>query len=47
VVKKEFGHLTAETRRARRKEFLIKKYSELSELCVSAVKRNSLCDRDM
>ena len=29
--------LTAETRRAPSKEFLIKKYSDLCELCVSAV----------
>jgi len=29
--------LTAEARRARSKEFLIKKYSELCELCASAV----------
>jgi hypothetical protein len=30
--------LTAEARRARSKEFLIKKYSELCELCASVVK---------
>jgi len=30
--KKKFGYLTAETRRARRRAFLIKKYSQLSEL---------------
>jgi len=34
----EFGYLTAEARRAQSKEFLIKKYSDLCELCVSAVK---------
>jgi hypothetical protein len=32
---------TAEARRARSKEFLIKKYSELCELCVSVVKTSS------
>jgi hypothetical protein len=30
--------LTPESQRARSKEFLIKKYSDLCELCVSAVK---------
>jgi len=30
----------AEARRTRRKEFLIKKYSELCELCASAEKRD-------
>jgi hypothetical protein len=38
VVKTDFGYLTAEALRARSKEFLIKTYSELSELCVSVVK---------
>ena len=33
----ELGDCTAEARRARRKEFLVKKYSELSELCASVV----------
>jgi hypothetical protein len=32
------GDLTTEALRARSKEFLIKKYSDLCELCVSAVK---------
>jgi hypothetical protein len=31
------GGRTAEARRARTKEFLIKKYSELCELCASVV----------
>jgi len=31
------GDLTAETRRARSKEYLIKKFSELCELCPSVV----------
>jgi hypothetical protein len=31
------GDCTAEARRARSKEFLIKKYSELCELCASVV----------
>jgi hypothetical protein len=39
VVKTDFGYLTAEARRARSKEFLIKTYSELSELGVSVVRR--------
>jgi hypothetical protein len=34
--------LTAEARRARSKEFLIKKYSELCELCASVVKKGFL-----
>jgi len=34
----EFGYLTAEARSAPRKEFLIKKYSELCDLCASVVK---------
>jgi hypothetical protein len=33
-----FGDLTAEALRAQSKELLIKKYSDLCELCVSAVK---------
>jgi hypothetical protein len=32
------GDLTAEALRAQSKEFLIRKYSDLCELCVSAVK---------
>ena len=32
-----FGDCTAEARRPRSKEFLVKKYSELSELCASVV----------
>ncbi len=32
-----FGYITAEARRARSKEFLIIKHSELCELCASAV----------
>jgi hypothetical protein len=35
--KEKFGYLTAEALRARRKEFLIKKYSELCDLCSSVV----------
>ena len=31
------GDCTAEARRSRSKEFLVKKYSELSELCASVV----------
>jgi hypothetical protein len=31
------GRLTAEALRARRRAFLIKKYSELCDLCVSVV----------
>ena len=34
---KGLGDCTAEAQRARSKEFLIKKYSELCELCASAV----------
>jgi hypothetical protein len=35
---KRFGDSTAEAPRPQSKEFLIKRYFELSELCVSAVK---------
>ncbi len=35
------GDCTAEARRTRRKEFLIKKYSELCELCASVVNTSS------
>ena len=35
---REFGYLTAETRRTRSKEFLIKKFSELCDLRGSVVK---------
>ena len=35
---KQPGELTAEALRAQSKEFSIKKYSDLCELCVSAVK---------
>jgi hypothetical protein len=45
VVKKDFGYLTAEARRTRRKEFLIKTYSELSELCASVVRRIRIIHR--
>jgi hypothetical protein len=34
----DLGELTAEARRTRSKEFLIRKYSELCELCASVVK---------
>jgi len=35
------GYFTAEALRTRSKEFLIKKYSELRELCVSVVNISS------
>jgi hypothetical protein len=35
------GDCTAEARRTRRKEFLIKKYSELRELCRASVVNTS------
>jgi hypothetical protein len=38
AVKKEFGYLTTEARSTRSKEFLIKKFADLCELCASAVK---------
>ena len=34
---KDFRHLTAEALRAQSKEFLIKKYSDLCELCTTMV----------
>jgi hypothetical protein len=38
VMKKDSEDFTAEAPRAQSKEFLIKKYSDLCELCVSVVK---------
>ena len=37
-MKKDSEDFTAEAQRAQSKEFLIKKYSDLCELCVSVVK---------
>jgi hypothetical protein len=34
------GYLTTETRSTLRKTFFMKKYSELRDLCASAVKKN-------
>jgi len=39
--KQGLGYCTAEALRARSKEFLIKKYSELCELCASVVNVSS------
>jgi hypothetical protein len=39
-IRKNEKRFTAETLRTQRKEFLIKKYSELGELCASVVWKN-------